>query len=151
MNKIAFTSILAVTIAAAGIFAFISLEKTAAAPSANPLGNPLTTSNLLVGGITLSSGQLMVLIDNAGIGGKSSVEITWRFASADCQLVRVDGTAPSLTLTPISDDGALGGNPAHSDQASLDALVLTNQSGMTCTIDPSSGQYISVSTVGSSP
>jgi len=103
--------------------------------------------NLFITGFSVGAGDLVVLLDNAGIGGTSSVELTWRLPS-ECALVRVDGTPPSLTLTPIVDGGELGGNPAHSDQANAGAIVLTG-SGGTCIIDSSAGQYISISTVGS--
>lgn len=96
----------------------------------------------------------MVLVDNAGIGGTSDVEVTWRFDATKCQLARVDGTAPSITITPFGNDGALSGvpgAPAHNDEAGVDAIVLTTQSGQTCTINPARGEFITVSTVGSSP
>ena len=103
--------------------------------------------NLFITGITAGNGQLIVLVDNAGIGGTSSVELTCRFPS-ECALVRVDGTAPNLALTVLADGGELGGDPHHTDQKNVAAIVLKGNGG-TCTLDPSAGEYISISTVGS--
>ena len=103
--------------------------------------------NMFITGITAADGQLIVLLDNAGIGGTSSVELTWR-APGTCALVRVDGTAPSITPTVLTDGGELGGDPMHTDQSNVAAIALLGNGG-SCTLDPANGEYISISTVGS--
>jgi hypothetical protein len=144
MTKTVFLVAIAITAFAVGTLA------SSAFVVADGEGKGKVTSerdNIFITGFSVSEGDLVVLLDNAGIGGTSSVELTWRLDS-NCVLVRVDGTAPALGLTPIVDEGELGGNPAHSDQANAGAIVLTAGSG-TCAIDSSSGEYISISTVGS--
>ena len=104
--------------------------------------------NLFITDVSADIGQNVVLLDNAGIGGTSSVELTWRLPH-NCGLIRVDGTAPTLTFTPIIDGGELGGNPSHSDQSNIGALVLTAVEGDPCLVQSTGGNYISISTVGS--
>ena len=115
-------------------------------------GNKVNVSeerdNMFITGITAGDGQLIVLLDNAGIGGTSTVELTWR-APATCTLVRVDGTAPNLVITPLADGGELGGDPKHTDENNVAAIVMTG-SGGSCTLNPANGEYISISPVGSS-
>jgi len=143
MNKLAITSILATTILIAGIFAFTPIQQ------ASTLLPSTERDNVIVHSIKLTDGQIMVIVDNAGIGGTSDVEVTWRFDPSECKLARVDGTPPAIVVTPITNDGALSGNPAHSDQTGVDAIVLTTQAGQTCKIDPNKGEFVTVSTVGS--
>ena len=107
--------------------------------------------NLLLTETKLKNGQIMVLVDNAGIGQTSDVELTWRFDPNKCQLNVATAPAPGLSPVVITDDGALGGNPAHRDWSAAEAVFLTTQPGEDCKIKPGKGEYISVSTVGSDP
>ena len=96
----------------------------------------------------------MVLVDNAGtLGVTSDVEVTWRFYSTGCGLNRVDTPGGVITLSPFSpagDDGALMGNPAHNDEVAVKGIVLFAKPGEDCILDPGKGQFVTVSTVGSS-
>jgi hypothetical protein len=148
MNKLAIPLILGTVVLVAGIFAVMPIEKAA---TVHDTFRGSIRDNVIVNSITLTPGQIMVIVDNAGIGGRSDVEVTWRFDPTQCQLARVDGTPPNITVTPFGNDGALGGNPAHSDQQNVDAIVLTTQEGQTCAINPALGQFITVSTVAASP
>ena len=148
MNKLMIPAILAATLMVAGIFAFMPVQRAQTVHTSIAAGE---RDNVIVNSITLTAGQVMVIVDNAGIGGKSDVEVTWRFDPTKCQLARVDGTPPNITITPFGNDNALGGNPAHSDQTGVDAVVLTTQAGQTCAINPTNGQFITVSTVKGIP
>jgi len=116
------------------------------------LVRPNTTQerdNLFITDLTVFPGDKIVLLGNAGIGGLSTVEITWNLG-ANCELKRVDGSPGFFIYSPISDSGIFGGNPSQSGQDNLEAVVLTNN-GDICEIKSTEGQYISISTVGSTP
>jgi len=113
---------------------------------------PSVRDNLFVTDVHLKDGQVMVLLDNAGIGGSSDVEVTWRLDETKCQLLYTltDVTA-GLTLTPFVDGGELGGNPAHEDLSGVEAIALTTQEKKNCHVNPTQGEYIGISTIGSTP
>jgi len=139
MSKLAITSILVAAILVAGMFAFMPVEKV------STQGGGPARDNVIVHSITLTSPQRMVIVDNAGIGGTSDVEVTWRFNPAVCRVQVFDGT----TFTNLANDGAFGGNPAHADSIDVEAVVLTAiNATAACTIDPTIGQFVTVSTVG---
>ena len=113
---------------------------------------PSVRDNLFVTDIELKDGQVIVLLDNAGAGGSSDVEVTWRLDDKKCQLLyTLTDVAAGLTLTPFVDGGELGGNPAHQDLTAVEAIALTTQEGKSCNVDKSQGEYIGISTVGSTP
>ena len=148
------TVILGIAVAAvliAGLIAFTPIQE---ASSQGRGSNPLERDNTTVTTITLASPQRLVLVDNAGIGGTSDVEVTWRFNPTNCGLNRVDTPAGVITLStfsPAGDDGALGGNPAHNDEKNVKGIVLFAKSGMTCTLNPANGEFVTVSTIASGP
>ena len=138
--------VLAVTITA-GIFAFIPIQEASSAAGGNPA--QLVRDNIIItagNGISLSGGDRIVLVDNAGSGGTSDVEVTWRFNTADCMVQTFDGS----TFTALNNDGAFGGNPGHADASGVESVVLTNIPTMTCALS-GSNHFVTVSTVGSSP
>ena len=99
--------------------------------------------------MTLEYPQIMVIVDNAGIGGTSDVEMVWRFDSTKCMLLVATAPAPGLGLVVVAPDGALGADPAHADAFGVDAVVLAAKTGKICIIDPDMGEFVTVSTVGS--
>jgi len=108
--------------------------------------------NLFVTDVHLMDGQVMVLLDNAGIGGSSDVEVTWRLDDKKCLLLyTLTDVAAGLSLTPFVDGGALGGNPAHQDLTGVEAIALTTQEKKNCHVNPTQGEYIGISTIGSTP
>ncbi len=108
--------------------------------------------NLFVTDVHLKDGQVMVLLDNAGIGGSSDVEVTWRLDETKCQLLyTLTDVAAGLTLTQFVDGGELGGNPAHEDLSGVEAIALTTQDKKNCHVNPTQGEYIGISTIGSTP
>jgi len=108
--------------------------------------------NVIVHSITLTNGERMVIVDNAGIGQTSDVEMTWRFDATKCKLqVATVPAGMGFGLTDIADDGAVGGNPAHRDWVGAEGVILTTVGDATCTIDDTIGEYVGVSTVASNP
>jgi len=113
---------------------------------------PSVRDNLFVTDVHLKNGQVMVLLDNAGIGGSSDVEVTWRLDETKCQLLyTLTDVADGLTLTQFVDGDALGGNPAHQDLTEVEAIALTTQEKKNCHVNPTQGEYIGISTIGSTP
>ena len=142
MNK---TTILGITIAAAliaGLLAFIP------APQVSSQATDATErDNTTITKIKLEKGLRLVLVDNAGIGGTSDVEVTWRFDTSECMVqTSIDNGA---NFTPLGNDGVFGGNPAHGDVPMVDVVLLTTQPNKDCELDPGKGEFVTVSTVGS--
>jgi len=118
--------------------------------------------NTTIHSIKLVGAQAMVIIDNAGIGGTSDVEVTWKFDPSKCVLLAVGngtGIASLLSVVPLSDDGALSGPGlslpfavpvAHDDIKHLEALLLAAVGDGRCTISPGKGEFVTASTIGSS-
>ena len=162
------TIVLAVTITA-GIFAFIPIQEASSAAGGNP--SQLVRDNIVVTGLSTpaSTGApivgAIVLLDNAGIGGTSDVEVTWTkpFTDGlDCRLITVGGT-PSATpgqafgaFDILGDDtafstGAGVTSVAHNDVIGTQAILLVDFS-----VDVSDGcslgtDYVSITTVASNP
>jgi len=98
----------------------------------------------------------IVLLDNAGIGGTSDVEVTWTgpFTDPDCRLVTLGGSpsaspGPGLVGDILGNDGAFAGTTvAHNDVAGTDAILLIDQgaTGDGCTLGD---DFVTLSTVGS--
>jgi len=125
----------------AGLFVIMPLEEASAKPKVSK-----ERDNVIVNSITLQNTQRMVIVDNAGIGATSDVEVTWRFNPNWCQIQTFDGT----TFTPLNTDTAYGLNPAHGDAFDVEAVVLVGISSTDdCVINPDLGHFVTVSTVGS--
>ena len=119
--------------------------------------------NVDVENIKLKEGQFRVIIDNAGIGGTSDVEVTWVFNEDDddggCQVLAVgsDGSAVAAVVV-LEDDGALtvpllplpGPVPvSHNDVDFAEAILLrAAPDGGECEIESDEGQFVAVSTIG---
>ena len=106
--------------------------------------------NTTITKIKLEKGQRMILVDNAGIGGTSDVEVTWRFDTTECMIqTSIDNGA---TFQPLVNDGVFGiapPNPAHGDVPMVDVVLMTTQPNKDCELDPGKGEFVTVSTVGS--
>jgi len=113
--------------------------------------------NVIVHSIELEEGQSMVIVDNAGIGGTSDVEVTWRFNGDDddeeeeggcvVQAFGVIGGSPALV--PLTDDNAFDGIDSslnHADVEFAEAIVLSAVDD-DCEIKSKKGEYVSVSTI----
>jgi len=137
------TIILGISVAAvliAGLYAFMP------AASSDEPNTSEERDNVIVNSITLADGVRMVIVDNAGIGGTSDVEVTWRFNPNWCAIQTFDGT----TFTTLGNDGAFGGNPAHGDASHVQAVTLIGiDPNNPCVINPALGHFVTVSTVGS--
>jgi len=160
------TIVLAVTITAAGIFAFSPIQEASSAAGGNPAqlvrDNMVITGPLTTGASTGALVGAVVLIDNAGIGGTSDVEVTWTapFSDGQCRLVTVGGTpsaTPGLDLAGNAILGndmvfmtALGYGVAHNDVKGTQAILLVDTvvGGGGCSLG---NDFISISTVASGP
>jgi len=163
------TIVLAVTITTAGILAFMPIEEASSAGATR--GNPTVRDNIVVTGLSTPASTsapivgAIVLLDNAGIGGTSDVEVTWTkpFTDGlDCRLITVGGT-PSATpgqafgaFDILGDDTAFSATAgvtsvAHNDVIGTQAILLVDFS-----VDVSDGcslgtDYVSITTVASNP
>ena len=111
--------------------------------------------NVNVHSIKLEEGQFMVIIDNAGIGGTSDVEVTWRFDPTKCVLIAAGFDITGMfTTVPLGNDMAFAtvGVPsvAHDDIVHLEALLLGTVDDQACEIKPDDGNFITASTIASS-
>ncbi len=123
--------------------------------------NNVVRDNTTIHSIKLKHPQTMVIIDNAGIGGTSDVEVTWKFDPTKCVLLAagVGLSSPPIAVVPLANDGALTVPllplpvpvpVAHDDIDNLEALLLTAAEGKTCKINPNKGEFVTASTIGSS-
>ncbi len=157
------TTILTIAVAAVlitGLTAFIQEASSGAGgtterdnTTVTGLETPKSTSSL-VGAI--------VLLDNAGIGGTSDVEVTWTapFSDSDCRLVTVGGVPSASPGTDAKGNAilgndmvfmtALGYKVAHNDVTGTQAILLIDNtvSGGACNLGK---DFVTISTVGSSP
>jgi len=111
----------------------------------------------LKGNLKIASGDRIVLVDNAGIGGTSDVEVTWKFSDSDCKVVTFGGAigaggagggAAALGGTLLTDDAAYAGNPPHADVVGTNAILVSAETGV-CKLVANNGDFVTVSTVGS--
>jgi len=118
--------------------------------------------NVDIENIKLEEGQSRVIVDNAGIGGTSDVEITWNFDPDNCMLQSIgdpDGDGmPPYTLSMIPDDGAFSSGVlgftvavAHADVVHAEGIILTTapDNSNDCEIKSDEGNFVAVSTVDS--
>jgi len=130
----------------AGLFAFSPAQEASSARS-----TPLERDNTTVTDISVLTGQKLVLVDNRGIGGLSEAEVTWIFNPDNClvQMLPV-GKDPSVGTDwrPMANDGAFGTFAGHADTPfPVEAIALSPVGGNTCTLNPATGEYVTVSTV----
>ena len=115
----------------------------------------LVRDNVDVENIKLEEGQFRVLVDNAGIGTTSDVEITWVFDPENCVVIAAGVTGTTFGTIPLVNDGAFQavGVPivGHNDVKHAEAILLTAAGGNDCEIESDEGQFVAVSTVAIAP
>ena len=123
------------------------------------LDNPkFVRDNVIVRNVSLEENERLIIVDNAGIGGTSDVEVTMRSSDGDdddtctIQILVAPGPAwTTLDMTgdfPVTTAGEVN-VPKHNDASNVEAVSLFGGSDG-CEIDDN-GEYVAVSTVGSSP
>ena len=150
----------------AGLLAFMPIQEASSAGGTR--GNPNVRDNLVVTGLTTADSTAslvgaIVLLDNAGRGGTSDVEITWTAPFSDttqCKLVTVGGISSLTSGTDPNGNKILGNdlvfkdvlgyNVAHNDVTGTQAILLVDivVGGGGCSLG---SDYISISTVASHP
>ena len=154
MNRLVIPSILAITVLVAGIFALMPVEKASTVHTS--IIAAAARAMTLITDISIAAGDRVVLLDNAGIGGTSNVEVTWRFSDADCRVVTVGGTisaggagaADAELGTLLQNDGALGGDPPHADVTGTNAIILRALAAGACDMTHALGDFVTVTVVG---
>ena len=146
--------LLGITITAvivAGLFAFAPVQEASSARS-----TPLERDNTTVTHITLENSEKLILFDNAGSGGLSDAEVTWRFDPLKCQVEKLlVGSDPSVAVNWIGmlDDFTFLPFAAHRDTGLVEAIALAvnlANENTDCTLSPDQGEFVTVSTVSSS-
>ena len=116
--------------------------------------------NVDVENIKLKQGQFRVIVDNAGIGATSDVEITWNFKEKDCVVIAAGTVGGSFGTVGLVDDGAFSDPPpagagvpvGHNDVEYAEAILLgVNADAKHCKIDSNKGEFVAVSTVAMGP
>jgi len=151
------TIILGIAVAAVlvtGLIAFI--PEAISDPKVSKERDNTTVTGLTTPATTATVVGAIVLLDNAGFGGTSDVEVTWTgpFTDPDCRLVTLGGS-PSASPGPgpigviLGNDGAFAGTTvAHNDVSSTDAILLVDKDATSdgCSLG---SDFITISTVGS--
>jgi len=114
--------------------------------------------NVILRDVSLEENERLIIIDNAGIGGTSDVEVTMRTGEDDdddddgsCRIqILVGGAWTDLAMAdfPVTTAGEEN-VPQHGDALGVEAVSLFGGSDG-CELDDDGG-YVAVSTVGSSP
>jgi len=110
--------------------------------------------NVDIENIKLKNGQFRVIVDNAGIGATSDVEITWNFDVEKCVVIAAGNVGGSFGTVALVNDGAFSDPPVsvpvgHNDVKFAEAILLgVVGDAKDCKIDSKKGQYVSVSTIG---
>ncbi len=131
----------------------LNVDGTLSGPTIDALENRVVRDNTTFKG-PFTTGTAVVLVDNAGIGGTSDVEVTWSLSDDECRVATLNGTissggdgGASGILTLLQDDGAFGGLANHADVSMSEAILLLSHFG-TCNM--LADEYVTVSTVGAS-
>ena len=110
--------------------------------------------NVDVENIKLKNGQVRAIVDNAGIGATSDVEITWWFNPEKCVVIAA-GDVGGFGTVELVNDGAFtdAGIPVgHNDVKWAEAILLgVKGDAKECKIDSKKGEYVAVSTVAMGP
>jgi len=156
------TTILTIAVAAVlitGIIAF--MPEALSDPKVSKERDNTTVTGLTTADSTATLVGAVVLLDNAGIGGTSDVEVTWTapFSDGQCRLVTVGGTESSTSAATDANGNeilgndmvfmtALGYKVAHNDVAGTQAILLVDivVGGGGCSLG---SDFVSISTVGS--
>jgi hypothetical protein len=151
-RRVVIPSVLAVTMLVAGIFAVLPVEKAVTIHETLQASERDSTGIYPdTGTIGIPPGGAIVLVDNAGVGGTSDVEVTWSFSDSDCQVVALVEGATSVTN--LVDDNALdsvgiGTLVNHKDVANAELVAVVALLD-TCAMTGAVGDFITVSTVRS--
>jgi len=155
------TIFLGMAITAAFIAGLLALMPVQEASSGVPsIGDDATErDNTTVTNIKLKFPQKLILVDNRGIvggpaSGTSDVEVTWRFDPDDCMVQWLPfGLDPSLPTSWVAfaNDGAFGVFAAHDDALGVESVALSAKPGEKCKLKDDKGDFVTVSTVGSTP
>lgn len=153
MKKIVIPAVLAATILVAGMFAFMPVQKASTVHTGLSSGvSAITRDNVSIHDVTLAANERLIVIDNAGIGGVSDVEVTARLpAGSTCTVETIaSGAGVWVPMVLVPFPVAAGGEasvPGHADQANVEAVsIFGGATGCNLTAGPS--DYVSVSTVG---
>ena len=157
MTKTIFLGIAMTAAFMAGLLLLIPIQQAIAPPM---LGEDQTErDNTTVTHIEVEDPQKLILVDNRGIvgtglvSGTSDVEVTWRFDPEECRVEWLPlGLDPSDggDWVPFANDGAFGVFAAHDDALNVEAVALSAKEDK-CKLDPGHGEFVTVSTVASSP
>ena len=124
-------------------------------PGVCPIFEPQVRDNTTVTHINLEWPQKLILVDNAGIGGISDVEVTWRFDPSKCMVQTLpSGVDPSLEASwdLLPNDMVFGAFAAHADAFDVEAVALSAVSDDDeCELDDDDGEFVTVSTVFALP
>ena len=144
MTKLTIPVILAATIMVAGLFAFAPVEQASTVHTSGVNTSVRDTVSLTFDeDYLILTGDAMVLMDFAGIGGTADVEVVWRIADGACDPATLTGGA-TTDLTP---DGAFDGvddTLLHDDANDVDAVLILAD-GANC--DFAAGDFITVTVV----
>lgn len=156
MNKLVIPSILVAAVLVAGFFAFTPINKASTVHTTILASLRATT---VITDASVATNQRLVILDNAGIAGTSDVEVTWRFADADCRVevfggtisAGGDGGASAVPNAPagsrlLQNDAAFGGNPPHADVTATNGVALVGN-GALCDLNHAVNDFVSVTTV----
>jgi len=158
MTKKIILGIAAAAVLVASLMAFI--PEAISDPKVSKERDNTTVTGLTTSTSTASLVGAIVLLDNAGIGGTSDVEVTWTapFSDPDCKLVTVEGS-PSASPGDDPAGNAILGNDmvfmtvlgymvAHNDVAGTEAILLVDidDDSDPCALGT---DFITISTVGS--
>jgi len=119
------------------------------APSA--LGGWAAGEVLVDYGMDLREGETAVIVDKAEIGESFDADIAWRVDPAGCVLWFLqdrDADGPA-DVSPLIDDRAFGGTPAHALVFKLKTLLITTQQGHECHLGADPADFVSVARRGS--
>jgi hypothetical protein len=153
MKKIVIPAVLAATILVAGMFALMPVQKASTIHSGLTSGTAaVSRDNQVITDIALGANERMIILDNAGIGGVSDVEVTARLPGAGTCTVQTIAqgagawVAMALGPFPVAAVGELL-VPVHGDQANVEAVSIFG-GGTGCALAASSNEYVSLSVVG---
>jgi len=145
MNKLAIPAILVATVMVAGLFAFAPVEQASTVHQSGVNTSVRDSVSITFDDdFLILTGDAYVLMDFAGIGGTSDVEVVWRIFDANCDPATLTGAV----VTDLVPDGAFNGvddTLIHDDAAGVDAVLIVADAGQ---CDFQTGDFITVTVIG---